>query len=84
MNLSYKETPLLIFRSLVLTKKLDPDYFLDLRESYNAVQQVISRNKSLEELTLNNGLFLSWIEPDNIPDDIDVILKSLKAEGLLK
>ncbi len=73
-----------IFRSLVLTKKLDPDYFLDLRESYNAVQQVISRNKSLEELTLNNGLFLSWIEPDNIPDDIDVILKSLKAEGLLK
>ena len=73
-----------IFRSLVLTKKLDPDYFVDLRESYNAVQQVISRNKSLEELTLNNGLFLSWIEPDNIPDDIDVILKSLKAEGLLK
>ena len=73
-----------IFRSLVLTKKLDPDYFLDLRESYNAVQQVILKNKSLEELALNNGLFLSWIEPDNIPDDIDVILKSLKAEGLLK
>lgn len=73
-----------IFRSLILTKKLDPDYFLDLRESYDAVHQEISNNKSLEELTVHNGLFLSWLEPDNIPDQIDLILKGIKAEGLLK
>ena len=73
-----------IFRSLVLTKKLDPDYFLDLRESYETVHQEILKNKSLEELTLHNGLFMSWLEPDNIPDQIDLILKGIKAEGLLK
>ena len=73
-----------IFRSLVLTKKLDPDYFLDLRENYNDVQQQIVQNKSLEELALHNGLFWSWLEPENIPDDIDSILKGIKAEGLLK
>ncbi len=73
-----------IFRSLVLTKKLDPDYFLDLREIFETVQKQITDNKVLEELTLHNGLFLSWLEPYNIPDDIDQILKAIKADGLLK
>lgn len=73
-----------IFRSLVLTKKLDPDYYLDLREIFEEVQQQILQHKSLEELALNNGLFLSWLEPENIPDDIDLVLKGLKAEGLLR
>ncbi len=73
-----------IFRSLVLTKKLDPDYYLDLRENYEAVHEGILNNKSLEELTLHNGLFLSWFDPENIPDQIDLILKELKADGLLR
>ena len=73
-----------IFRTLILTRKLDPDYYLDLREIFEEVQKQISENKNLEDLTLNNGLFLSWLEPENIPDDIDLILKGIKAEGLLK
>lgn len=73
-----------IFRSLVLTKKLDPDYFLDLREIFETVQKQITDNKVLEELSLHNGLFLSWLEPYYIPDDIDQILKAIKADGLLK
>ncbi|QDP85632.1 deoxyuridine 5'-triphosphate nucleotidohydrolase [Chryseobacterium sp. SNU WT5] len=73
-----------IFRSLVLTLKLDPDYFLDLRENYSAVHQQILGSKGLEELALHNGLFLNWLEADNIPDNIDLILKGIKAEGLLK
>lgn len=73
-----------IFRSLVLTKKLDPDYFLDLREIFETVQKQITDNKVLEELSLHNGLFLSWLEPYHIPDDIDQILKAIKTDGLLK
>lgn len=73
-----------IFRSLILTKKLDPDYFLDLRVIFETVQKQLADNKTLEELSLHNGLFLSWLEPDHIPDDIDLILKSLKADGLLR
>ena len=73
-----------IFRSLVLTKKLDPDYYLDLRGIFESVQKQILDNKSLEEMTLHNGFFLSWLDPENIPDDIDQLLKGAKAEGLLK
>ncbi|QBO57421.1 deoxyuridine 5'-triphosphate nucleotidohydrolase [Chryseobacterium salivictor] len=73
-----------IFRSFVLTKKLDPDYYLDLREIFEEVHQQIVKNKSLEDLTLHNGLFLSWFDPENIPDHIDLILKGIKAEGLLR
>lgn len=73
-----------IFRSLILTKKLDPDYYLDLRENFEEVQKQIIQNKSLEQLTLHNGLFLSWFDPENIPDEIDLILKGIKGEGLLR
>ena len=73
-----------IFRSLILTTKLEPDYYLDLREDFEEVQKQISANKSLEQLTLQNGLFLSWLEPENIPEQIDPIFKQLKSEGLLR
>ena len=73
-----------IFRGLILTKKLDPDYYLDLREDYEAVQKQILENKSLEQLTLNNGLFFTWFDPENIPDQIDFILKEIRSEGLLR
>lgn len=73
-----------IFRSLILTTKLEPDYYLDLREDFEEVQKQISANKSLEQLTLQNGLFLSWLQPENIPEQIDPIFKQLKSEGLLR
>lgn len=73
-----------IFRSLILTKKIDLDYYLDLRETYEEVKKEILQNKNLEQLALHNGLFLSWFEPENIPEHMDVILKEIKAEGLLK
>lgn len=73
-----------IYRSLILTSKLDPDYYLELKEDYKAVHDLILENKRLEDLTLHNGIFLSWFKPDNIPEHIDRILKDVKAEGLLR
>ena len=73
-----------IFRSLILTTKLEPDYHMDLRENFEEVKKQISENRSLEQLTLQNGLFLSWLEPENIPEQIDLIFKQLKSEGLLR
>lgn len=73
-----------IYRSFILTRKLDPDYYLELKEDYKAVHDLILENKRLEDLTLHNGIFLSWFNPDNIPEHIDRILKDVKAEGLLR
>ena len=69
---------------MILTKKLDPDYYLDLGENFEEVRNQIKLNKRLEELALHNGLFLQWFEPENIPDQIDLILKGIKGEGLLR
>lgn len=73
-----------IFRSLILTKKLDEDYYLDLRENFEEVHQEILKNKNLEQLSLHNGLFFAWLDPENIPDQIDFILKEIKQQGLLR
>lgn len=73
-----------IYRSLILTKKLDSDYFLELKDDYTTLHDLIVDNKTLEQLTLQNGIFLSWFEPDNIPDHIDRILKEVKADGLMR
>lgn len=73
-----------IFRALILTKKLDSDYHLELREDFENVQKQILANKTLEEMTLHHGIFFAWFEPENIPDHIDMILKEIKSEGLLR
>ena len=73
-----------IFRALILTKKLESDYHLELREDFENVQKQILANKTLEEMTLHHGLFFAWFEPENIPDHIDMILKEIKSEGLLR
>lgn len=73
-----------IIRALILTKKLETDYHLELREDFENVQKQILANKTLEEMTLHHGLFFAWFEPENIPDHIDMILKEIKSEGLLR
>jgi len=73
-----------LFRSLILTTKLDEDYFLDLKPSFADVKSQILDNDRLEKITLDNGLFLKWLNPENIPEHIDQIFKDVKAEGLLR
>ena len=73
-----------LLRAMILTQKLDPDYFLDLRQSYEAVHREISTHKNFERLALHNGLFLSWLNPENIPERLDLIVKGLKEDGLLR
>ena len=73
-----------LFRSLILTTKLDEDYFLDLKPYFNDVKSQILENERLEKITLDNGIFLKWLNPENIPDQIDLIYKEIKSEGLLR
>jgi len=73
-----------LFRSLILTTKLDEDYFLDLKSYFADVKSQILANDRLEKITLDNGLFLKWLNPENIPEHIDQIFKDVKEEGLLR
>lgn len=73
-----------IFRALVLTKKLDEDYWMEIDELLRETQTKISENHYLEKLCINNGLDFNWFESENIPDDIDQIMKDIKSQGFLR
>lgn len=73
-----------IFRTFVLTKKLDEDYFLELKENYNEVLKSITDSEYLTKLCINNGLDFNWFDPEKIPDHIDLIVKEIKNQGFLR
>lgn len=73
-----------IFRMLVLTQKLDADYFLELNESFEQLHERILKNSELAQLALHHGLDLNWLQPENIPEHIAIIQKDLKSDGFLR
>lgn len=73
-----------IFRMLVLTQKLDADYFLELNESFEQLHEEILKNRELAQLALHHGLDLNWLQPENIPEHIAIIQKDLKSDGFLR
>lgn len=73
-----------IFRAFVLTKKLDEDYFLELKENYDEILDWLSNDEYLTKLSINNGLDFNWFDPEKIPDHIDIIVKEIKAQGFLR
>ncbi|HCA05617.1 MULTISPECIES: deoxyuridine 5'-triphosphate nucleotidohydrolase [unclassified Chryseobacterium] len=73
-----------VFKALVLTKKLDEDYWMEIDELLRDTYQKINENHYLQKLCINNGLDLNWLESENIPDDIDQIMKDTKSQGFLR
>lgn len=73
-----------IFRTLVLTQKLDSDYFIELNEYFENLHESILKNTELAQLALQHGLDLNWLHPENIPEHIAIILKDLKSDGFLR
>ncbi|ROI01087.1 deoxyuridine 5'-triphosphate nucleotidohydrolase [Chryseobacterium sp. G0240] len=73
-----------IFKSLILIKKLDEDYWLEIDELLRDTQKKISQNHYLQKLCINNGLDTHWLECERIPDHIDLLMKDMKAQGYLR
>ncbi|MCC3216669.1 deoxyuridine 5'-triphosphate nucleotidohydrolase [Chryseobacterium sp. X308] len=73
-----------IFKSLVLIKKLDEDYWMEIDENLRDTQNKVLENPYLQKLCINNGLDFNWFECDRIPDNIDQIMKDIKSQGFLR
>jgi hypothetical protein len=73
-----------VFKSLILTKKLDEDYWMEIDEYLQEIQKKISENHYLLKLCINNGLDLNWFECERIPENIDQIMKEIKSQGFLR
>lgn len=73
-----------IFKSLVLIKKLDEDYWMEIDENLRDTLNKVLENHYLQKLCINNGLDFNWFECDRIPDNIDQIMKDIKSQGFLR
>ncbi len=73
-----------VFKSLVLVKKLDEDYWMEIDEYLRDIQTKISENHYLQKLCINNNLDFKWFVCDDIPDNIDQIMKDIKKQGFLR
>ncbi|WES95920.1 deoxyuridine 5'-triphosphate nucleotidohydrolase [Chryseobacterium arthrosphaerae] len=73
-----------VFKSLILVKKLDEDYWMEIDEYLRDTEKKILENHYLQKLCINNGLNFNWFECGNIPENIDQIMKDIKSQGFLR
>ncbi|KMQ67147.1 deoxyuridine 5'-triphosphate nucleotidohydrolase [Chryseobacterium sp. FH2] len=73
-----------VFKALTLTKKLDEDYWMEIDVLLSELQKKIENNHYLQKLCINNSLDFNWLQCENIPDNIDLIIKDIKSQGFLR
>ncbi|MCJ7933514.1 MAG: DUF4003 domain-containing protein [Chryseobacterium sp.] len=73
-----------VFKALILTKKLDEDYWMEIDEYLRDIRNKIPENHYLLKLCINNGLDLNWLECERIPENIEQLMKEIKAQGFLR
>lgn len=73
-----------VFKALISIKKLNEDYWLEIDDSLRELHQKINNNQYLLKLCTNNSLDLTWLKCEDIPDDIDLIMKEIKSQGYLR
>lgn len=73
-----------IVKALILTKKIDEDYWMEIDQILEEVETKIHENKYLEKLFINNGIDFNWLKCERIPDYFDLIIKDIKSQGFLK
>jgi hypothetical protein len=73
-----------IFKALILTKKLDEDYWMEIDEYLKNIEIKINKNHYLQKLCINNNLDFTWLRSENIPENIDQIVKEIKNQGFLR
>ena len=71
-------------KALITIKKLDEDYWLEFDEILSDIDFQIHETLYLEKLCMNNGFDFNWLKSENIPDDLDLIIKDIKSQGFLR
>ena len=73
-----------ILRALILTQKLDEDYWMEIDTLLTEIESKIHSIPYLEKLCINNGLDFNWLQADQIPDHMDLVVKDIRNQGFLK
>ena len=67
-------------KALILTKKLDVDYWMEIDEHLDELKGKILQNHYLSKLFSNNGIDMNWLTSDQIPENFDLIIKEIKTK----
>lgn len=73
-----------IYKIMGLTLKLDEDLWLELREPFEKLADLLTTDPYLGKLCISNGLDFNWLARFDFPEDIDQIAKDLRARGFLR
>ncbi len=71
-------------RTLLLIRKLDADYWMEIDEYLDPLKEKILQNKYLSKLFINNGIDFKWLTSDQIPEHFDQVIKDIKSRGFLR
>ena len=73
-----------IVRALLLIKKIDEDYWMEFDEILGKIDDKVHENRYLEKLFINNGINFNWLQSENLPENLDLIIKNIKSQGFLR
>lgn len=73
-----------IVRALLLIKKIDEDYWMEFDEILGKIDDKVHENSYLEKLFINNGIDFNWLQSENLPEHLDLIIKDIKNQGFLR
>ena len=73
-----------IVRALLLIKKIDEDYWMEFDEILEKIDHKVHENRYLEKLFINNGIDFNWLQSENLPENLDLIIKNIKSQGFLR
>ncbi|MCB4235946.1 hypothetical protein LDL59_15155 [Kaistella anthropi] len=73
-----------IVRALLLIKKIDEDYWMEFDEILGKIDDKVHENRYLEKLFINNGIDFNWLQSENLPEHLDLIIKDIKNQGFLR
>ena len=73
-----------IVRALLLIKKIDEDYWMEFDEILGKIDDKVHENRYLEKLFINNGIDFNWLQSENLPEHLDLIIKNIKSQGFLR
>lgn len=73
-----------LLKALILIKKLDEDYWMEFDELLREIDLQIHQILFLEKLCVNNSFDFNWLQSENIPTNLDAIVKDIKSQGFLR
>ncbi|MGA9213026.1 deoxyuridine 5'-triphosphate nucleotidohydrolase [Kaistella sp.] len=71
-------------KALISIKKLDEDYWLEFDKFLTDIDFQIHETLYLEKLCINNSFDFNWLKCENIPENLDLIIKDIKSQGFLR